>query len=290
MATMTDGETVPVRLSDADGRQVLLKWHVLRRQAADVPFDLDNLRLGLEAGASVEIDIQTLADDDWVVLHDDTLDIETTGAGPVAALNGPDAKHLSMRDPTTGKAAAPVALLADMTTFVAERNPAQGFVLQLDLKAPSISPRARARFVELVAPIAEHCILSGSDWDDVRELGQSIDGLQLGYDPIEMMVAAPTDILATPEATIAFSRQALSIAPQADWIYLYHRLVIGALDAGIDLIAEAHALGQRVDVWTLDPDGDAARSIVDRVVALGVDQITTNDAVKWQALWLAPRS
>jgi glycerophosphoryl diester phosphodiesterase len=192
-----------------------------------------------------------------------------------------------MRDPTSGSPAQPVAFLDDVTAIVAENDFGDGFVLQLDLKARKPSSRSIERFTELIAPIASHCILSGADWDDVRKLSRSIDGLRLGYDPIDMLVAALPGVLETPESTIAFAKSALTVAPEADWIYLYHKLVTAALDAGVDLIAEAHALGQKVDVWTIDPDDAAAPKSVERLVELGVDQITTNAAVDWLKWWAA---
>ena len=74
------------------GRRVLLKWHKLRRGANEPPFSLANLRAGLALGASLEIDARMLGDGTWTCLHDDVLDEETTGTGPV---NAADAKAIA---------------------------------------------------------------------------------------------------------------------------------------------------------------------------------------------------
>ena len=68
-----------------DGRTVRLKWHKLRRLADDPPFARVNLRAGLAAGASMEVDIRALACGHFVCLHDPELESETT-SGLVARI------------------------------------------------------------------------------------------------------------------------------------------------------------------------------------------------------------
>ena len=72
---------------DAGGRRVMLKWHMLRRRPGEAPFWLANLRVGLAFAASMEIDIRLLGDGAWACLHDDVLDMETDGKGPVTGID-----------------------------------------------------------------------------------------------------------------------------------------------------------------------------------------------------------
>ncbi len=63
------------------GRSISLKWHRLRRQAADPAFMLDRLVEGMLAGASLEVDLRCHAGGGFAVLHDERLERETTGRG-----------------------------------------------------------------------------------------------------------------------------------------------------------------------------------------------------------------
>ncbi|MBA3519635.1 MAG: hypothetical protein H0T75_18800, partial [Rhizobiales bacterium] len=63
------------------GFRTRLKWHRLRRRMADPMFSLDVMQDGFRLGASMELDLRVRHDGGFVVLHDDTLDRETTGAG-----------------------------------------------------------------------------------------------------------------------------------------------------------------------------------------------------------------
>ncbi|MEM7444734.1 MAG: glycerophosphodiester phosphodiesterase family protein [Pseudomonadota bacterium] len=283
--------TSPVALTRADGHRVQLKWHMLRRQVDDIPFGVVNLRAGIAAGASIEIDIQRTADDDWVVLHDDQLDHETTGSGPVSALNSKDVPNLAMRAPDKGKPVAPVLLLSDVISELSASTPGKGLILQCDLKTPlaEISDAAAGRFCDLVSPTAEHCVLSGADWPAVEELGADVEGLCLGFDPLELFPSDWTSFPQTAAAMDDFVQRSLSVAPTARWIYLYFRLVLAAMDLGVDIVGRAQALGQKVDVWTLDPSDDS-KSVVKRLVDLGTDQISTNAPDAWAAWWRSETS
>jgi glycerophosphoryl diester phosphodiesterase len=74
-----------------------------------------------------------------------------------------------------------------------------------------------------------------------------------------------------------FVARAVAVSPRAEMIYLDYRLVLGAQDRGVDLVAAFHAAGRRVDAYTVrraDAEGVAAAH---RLLALRVDQITTDD-------------
>ena len=98
--------------------------------------------------------------------------------------------------------------------------------------------------------------------------------LPAGYDPLDLYVERPPQTAADCEA---LARNALKIAPDASIYYLEARLVLGALDAGVNLVERFAANGAEVDVWTIDANRPDLRADLDRLVAAGVHQITTND-------------
>jgi glycerophosphoryl diester phosphodiesterase len=260
------------------GRTVLLKWHKLRQVAGDPPFSLANLRRGLAAGASLEIDARVLADGEWVCLHDDVLDEETDGSGPVERATAATIRGLRIAG---GDFAPP--LLADVVAAVAAA-PTRGALLQIDLKQPlpGLTPAAIARFATLVKPVAASCLLSGTEWAAVARLGVVVPGLRLGFDPLDM----DDHQAALAGARIASLTSAmLATAPKAATYYLNYRLVLTALDLGIDLIGPLHAAGATVDAWTMDPTTPGIERLLPRIVASGADQITTNDPIAMAQLW-----
>ncbi len=266
-----------VSIADGD-RHILLKWHKLRRSADEPPFLPGNLALGLAAGASLEIDARVLKDGNWVCLHDDVLDNETDGRGPVAAADTATIRGLRI----AGGSHAP-PLLADLARTVAEAH-GTAARLQIDLKEPlaGLTPAAVDRFVAIVAPAARHCLLSGTDWEAVRRLGAAAPDLALGFDPLDLAEGRRLD---GGEAIAAFLDEVAARAPEAATFYLYYRFVLAALDAGINPVARLKARGATIDVWTLDPTTRGIGAILPRVVRAGADQITTNDPLAMARLW-----
>ena len=76
-----------------------LKWHQLRRRRSDPVFLRANLEAALQTGAACEVDLVATADGHFLCLHDLTLDAETTGTGPVAALDRIEIERLRQRAP-----------------------------------------------------------------------------------------------------------------------------------------------------------------------------------------------
>ena len=260
------------------GGRVLLKWHKLRRGAEDPPFSLENLRRGLFAGASLEIDTRALGDGDWVCLHDDTLDEETDGSGRVDAV---DAEKISRLRIAGGD--YPPPLLAAVAKELSA-TPPTGACLQIDLKQPreGISDRSAMRFAEIVGPVAERCLLSGTDWEAVVELGAAVPRLRLGFDPLNMAARRTLD---RREVITDFVEEILRTAPSAAMFYLNYHFVVAALDRGINPIARLHEAGAKVDVWTLDPTTPGLGDLLPLIVDAGADQITSNDPFGLARSW-----
>jgi glycerophosphoryl diester phosphodiesterase len=70
-------------------------------------------------------------------------------------------------------------------------------------------------------------------------------------------------------------------------IYLDYRLILAAEGLEIDLVAPFRAAGKAVDAWTLNTDHAGAARSVKRLVALKVDQITTDEPDALQTLYEA---
>ena len=274
MTTATENDAIDI---EAGGRLVLLKWHMLRREQRDPPFSPENLKVGLALGASMEIDIRLLADGAWVCLHDDILDEETNGTGPVSAIDTEAARQLRV----AGADYAP-PLLADIAAALPAAS--RGACLQIDLKegTDGITDEAVASFASIVSPVAARCVLSGTDWQAVQRLGAGIADLRLGFDPYDL---AEGRTFANASDFEAFVEDVWRIAPNADAFYLYHAFVTAALAKGYNPIKRLKAGGAFVDVWTLDPATPGVVEILQACIAAGADQITTNDPPALARLW-----
>jgi hypothetical protein len=103
----------------ADGHRTRLKWHRLQRRPEDIPFTPARLREGMALGASMEVDLRRRADGGFACLHDQTLDRETTGHGPVAAAGFADLRALRMRGQDGTPTEERLLLLEDLAELAA---------------------------------------------------------------------------------------------------------------------------------------------------------------------------
>lgn len=258
----------------------LLKWHKLRRHGTQAPFLRENLARGLALGASMEVDLRLAACGNFVCLHDEELDQETTGSGAVGALDADAISHFVMRAPDGTPTESPPLPLRELVALIAaSAGPAGAAPVQLDLKesCASLTGPVCDRFAAAVAPVASRLLLSAYDWQAVRRLGGTVPGLGLGWDPSEQAENWDFQI---PGAAQDFCRFIAGHAPGAAMIYLYYRLVVGLMDTGFDIIAELHRLGFSVDCWTIDDGGPDTLSALRQCLALGADQITTNTPIE----------
>jgi glycerophosphoryl diester phosphodiesterase len=259
-----------------DGRRTTLKWHRARRRATDLAFTGGRIVEGMRAGASVEVDLVVHADGGFAVLHDLHLDHATTGRGEVRRASAATLRGLRLRDAAGAPTGEPVMLLEDLAELIAREGAHPDALLQLDYKedAAALDARALATFRRALAPVARHVILSSGDAEAVRLLSEDVGGLRIGYDPCHMgaieRLEASRDFEGLVEAATVAS-------PRAEMIYLDAGLVLGALDAGADLVAAFQAKGRRVDAYTIGRADAEGVALARRLLALRVDQITTDD-------------
>src|SRR5262249_8538419 len=138
-------------------------------------------------------------------------------------------------------------------------------------------------FAAALDGIGGNFIVSGGDWAAVKRLSGEVPGMRRGYDPCEVPEAAR---LASPEGVAAFVEATERIAPEAEMIYRDYRLVLRALAGGSDIVDSFHRRGQTVDAWTLNTDHPNALASLRKLVRLRVDQITTDEPIRLDEIFL----
>jgi glycerophosphoryl diester phosphodiesterase len=259
-----------------NGHRTFFKWHRGRRRISDTVFTGSRILEGMRLGASVEVDLVIHGERGFAVLHDLNLGRESTGTGAVLSKTAPDLRALRLRDNDGAPTDKPVMLLEDLAALLATETVHPEAVLQLDYKedAAALDARALENFARSVAPAAGQMILSSGDAEAVRLLTTAAPGVRIGYDPCHSEAAGK---LATAQDFTGFVTDALAASPRAEMIYLHYPLVLRADDAGFDIVAAFHAHGRRIDAYTIRDAAPANLAVVERLLALGVDQITTDD-------------
>ena len=270
---MTDGLYL-----EHNGRRTRLKWHQLRRRLADPVFSPAVMAQGFETGASMEIDLRVRADFGFAVIHDATLERETSGHGPVFAHERADLAALRYRD--SGEA---LTLSEDLGRMLRSAHP--DTVLQFDMKSglSEIGEAGLSHLADIIGVNGKNVIVSAKDLQLMTAMRDRLPGVARGIDPSDEIEEAWQDggLSAAREALW----RALRAPTDAGTIYLHYPLILRADDQGFDMIAACHEAGLLVDAWTFNPaDPDAGltaqeRATIRRLVACGADQITTDEAL-----------
>ncbi|MDB4950030.1 MAG: hypothetical protein JWM27_2679 [Gemmatimonadetes bacterium] len=194
-------------------------------------------RLALEQGADgVELDVQRSADGVPVVIHDDTLERTTDGAGPVSALRWSAIERVR-------SAGEPVPRLEQVAAWAAET----GAWLNVEIKAPGVEAATVA--VIAAAGLLPRTVFSSFDAESVRQVGRLSPGA--------------TRCLLTETWTAAVLATARDVRAQG--------ICIGNDAATPDALASLAREGLPVVVWTVD-DPDR----MDALYRAGVAAIITN--------------
>jgi len=271
-----------------NGRRTFFKWHRARRRGSDPVFTGRRILEGMALGASVEVDLVRHRDGGFVVLHDHrSIARETTGAGPAIALGAAELRALNLRGNDGAPIADHVMLLEDLCALLAATPPHPDALLQLDYKQnESVLDEATiASFARIVGPVARNMIVSSGSATSVRLLTDATPGLHIGFDPCHENAF---DRLKVTGDFAGFVESALEDSPKAELIYLAYELVLAADDADFDIIGAFHAAHRRVDAYTLKTADAKTAAIADRLIGLGVDQITTDDPEGLAALLGTP--
>ena len=76
----------------------------------------------------------------------------------------------------------------------------------------------------------------------------------------------------------------MGLVPGVSTFYVNHRFLARSLDDGFDWAEALRQRGIKLDAWTLDADNPVAVENVGRLLAAGVDQVTTNTPTVLAAL------
>jgi glycerophosphoryl diester phosphodiesterase len=260
-----------------DGHRTYWKWHRARRRASDPVFTGKRILEGMALGASVEVDLVRCAEGGFAVLHDHaSIERETTGSGPAFSCTPAEIRGLLLRGNDGTPLTEHVMLLDDLCALLAESPPPPEAFLQLDYKEgqPPLDDMAIAAFGRACGAMAPYMLISSGEAEPVRQLAGAAPGMRIGHDPCHGDVLAR---LAVSHDFAGFVADAVRDAPDAEMIYLAYPLVLGAADAGFDMVAAFQAAGRRVDAYTIKTADAATLPIVERLLALRADQITTDD-------------
>ena len=267
--------TDPISI-DRQGHSTWLKWHRAKRKKSDPVFTGKRILEGMRLGASIEIDLVVTGDKGFAVLHDMTLDRETTGRGPVAAASDAAIRQLHLR----GNDAAPidekVMLLDDLCALMTQGILHPDALLQLDYKEDEtvLDASAIENFARATRPVAKNMIVSSGSAAAIKMLTAAVPGIQSGYDPSDETRFGAALAAGTLQG---FVDDAIAALPDADMIYLYWEIVTLSADAGFDIVDAFHRHGKRIDAWTIREASAETKPKVERLLELKVDQITTDD-------------
>lgn len=258
------------------GHRTWLKWHRARRRGSDPVFTGGRILEGMALGASIEVDLVVHAGGGFAVLHDLTVERETTGNGKVADLDAGTLRNLHLRAEDGSMLQDKVMLLEDLCQLLAEGSVHPDALLQLDYKEDwrVLDESALAAFRRSVGPVARHMILSSGDARSVELLTEGVEGLRIGYDPCH---DGALERLMQSRDFAGFVRDAVAASPKAEMIYLAYPLVLQADRLGFDIVGAFHAEGRRIDAYTIRRADAESLPGIERLLALRVDQITTDD-------------
>lgn len=283
----------------AGGRTALLTAHMAALSGKHRRNSRKAIAESLSAGVPrLEIDVRSLAGDDYIVTHDHHLQDATTGHGAASAATPDDVRACVFRDDPSDRPAllSEVVAMADGTSTQ----------IQLDLKdwRPMAPDRVRT-LLDVITPMAERIIVStGQDWN-LERLHRAAPALALGFDPghyIDYVEESSPFFLprvlgaygyrddhplavGRVEATPDYLRERMSMltlqAPWAREFFLNYRMMLQMLDDGFNVAAWLHERGIETTAWTPDWEGEASLRDVRRLVEAGTARVTTNTIPAW---------
>jgi glycerophosphoryl diester phosphodiesterase len=275
------------------GREVSFTCHSALLAGVGLANSVAAIRDCLEAGVRrIEIDVHSLAGNDYLVCHANRLEEVSTSSGAVGRLTPAQALELrDNRDPS---------LRLSLLSEVVELARGYGSELQLDLKdwRPLTPERARA-LGALVQPLEGNVIVSsGHDWN-LRALAREAPGLRLGFDPDRYVRARGRDDAPLPAKVGAYGYRddhplalgrsqtvadylrdrfeiLLTQCPAAVELFVEYELLVQAQDDGVALGDFLHERGVTLSAWTLDFVDADSLNVLERLAVAGVDRVTTN--------------
>ncbi|ARM90720.1 glycerophosphoryl diester phosphodiesterase protein (plasmid) [Rhizobium sp. CIAT894] len=267
-----------------EGHRTRLKWHRLRKRFADPLFSAEVMAEGFAAGASMELDLRVRADGGFVVLHDEELDGETTGHGPIAEKSIGDLRDIRMQEGDR-----PLILSENLAAMLQSAHPAA--LLQFDIKDDyeAIGAKGIEHLAAHFRDISASVIVSSGSLDLIVAVKEKLPHLLRGIDSTDKLY----DLRQTGgwKAVEMELRADLRGPTEPDTIYLHWPLILDAANGGFDMIALCRDEGKRVDAWTFtlkNPEvgfSEEEWRNFRALMALKPDQVTTDEAPATERAW-----
>jgi glycerophosphoryl diester phosphodiesterase len=245
-----------------------------------------------------EIDVHSLAGPDFIVFHDRRLESVTNGRGSIGRATPDEIRAITFTQHPDDRP----PLLSEVVEMMRDCDTE----LQLDLKDwRPLPPERLTALIETIMPVRERVIVSsGQDWNLAR-LHQAGPAVRFGFDPGHYLDhAIEGDQVFLPrtmgaygyrddhplafgrtEATCDYLEQRMEMlmlqAPGASEYFLSYRLVCQMLDDGFNVAEWLHERGIGANVWTPDYHGEESLRVLERLIAAGIDRVTTNTAPAW---------
>ena len=253
-----------------------LKWHMLRRRKPDAAFLRENLTAALYGGAACEVDIVLTADGHALCLHDRTLDRETTGHGRVDEMTRAAIERVRQRGSDGAVLESGPLFLDEVAAVVNTIGVSAPARVQLDVKlrAAALTTVALDRIAHVLRDNPDAFIASAYEWDAVQCLVAAVPGLHAGFDPL---LFYPRSFELDAEGFRDVATRMFTTAPGASIYYLEAKLILAALERGVDLVQAVTGAGAQVDAWTIDADHPQLTGVLRRLIDAGCHQITSND-------------
>ena len=267
------------------------------------PNSLEAIQASLAAGAAfIEVDVNALADSDYLLGHEAELEAETSGQGQVIECPSRQARSFFIKHAGV-ITKYPVALLSDVVALFLKSN--QPAYLQLDYKnvIPFASDEPLHRLIQLIEPLENRVIVSsGADWQ-LRKLRKIAPWLNLGLDIMWYIswqpAGEPRDPRDFPKQLGAYGyyddhilstevhwtaaeylrdrcESLVRIVPDVCAFYLEHHLIAQSLRDGFNWAEALHQEGIKLDAWTMDVTNPAAVKNIKPLREAGVDMFTSN--------------
>ena len=246
---------------DVHGRRRVICCHRATLSGRFPPNSLAAIEECVEARVPrLEIDVRFLSDDAMLIFHDDLLDRETTGSGPVGALDRATAARLRYREDETHG----LCFLAE----VADAMKAGETLLQVDLKL--MRPLSKQRLDLLAAalePIRDRCLIGSQAHWNLRPLAGR--GFRVALDPTLQWHYLPgRDPSLTPSLLGVHG-----LWDDAPLAHIRHASALDYLEARLDALAglPPRATEWMVDVRTIDHLATLGLPLGEALLARGVE-------------------
>lgn len=276
------------------------------------PNSLETIQASLDAGADcIEIDIMALANDDYLLVHDAELQVETTGKGGVGDCTLEQAQSLYFKK-SYNKQKYRVPLLSQVIALF--KNADSPTRLQIDFKNffPLLSDEPLERLLRLIDPIRERVLIgSPADWQlrklqriagnslnigfdiqfhlDYRSFMKKINPQQppyregaYGYHDDHLlslgMIWSTADYLRDRAETLIGHVNGIST------LFINHRTLIQCLEDGFDWLDFAESVGLTVKVWTINANDKLAIKNARRLVEHGARHFISDTPIALREL------